>query len=169
MTDWRGMSPATTWQHVPLQCNCLPGVIIVYYILLLSNCVMLHHSQKQPDGDVADTLPVTDAMRHRVQSTYLLLVKAQFARSMFWHTTESLKSQVIPSVFAHSLKMQVFCWASKKFKLKLLLLVPVLSHRWEDLLRPVISINITNFWTTRCSERCLSPYPKDKKISKSEI
>lgn len=50
---------------------------MVYYILLLSNCVMLHHGQKQPDGDAADTLPVTDAMRHSIQSTYLLLVKAQ--------------------------------------------------------------------------------------------
>lgn len=50
---------------------------MVYYILLLSNCVMLHHGQKQPDGDAADTLPVTDAMRRSIQSTYLLLVKAQ--------------------------------------------------------------------------------------------
>lgn len=43
---------------------------MVYYILLLSNCVMLHHSQKQLDGDMADTLPVTDAMRHRGQSAH---------------------------------------------------------------------------------------------------
>lgn len=77
------MSPATTWQHIPSHRNCLPGVIMVYYILLLSNCVMLHHSQEQPDGDAADTLPVTDAMRHSIQSTYLLLVKAQFAQSVF--------------------------------------------------------------------------------------